>query len=502
MKSSRIIQHTLVYAVGTVLLQALSFLLLPIYTRCLSPGEFGKLELLGRIGECVMICFLMNGLRQAVILHYSRQADVAHRSGVAGAALVLVLGFTALGALGALSFLTLGADLVVLDSESLVLLAVLAAFFESASWVLLSLSQARFESLVYVLVTAALLALRIGLTCVLVVGLDLGVWGVLLASAASTLVVIGVLLHREWHIHGLTFESGPLWSMVKTAACFVPAGLGAFALNYGDRLVLMHWADERDIGLYALGYKIALCVMLMCRTPIGMVWGPLMHHFGRQRDSQRVLAAVLTRTLGLYVCLALPLAMFSRDLIPLVAGEKYAEAHIYVLPILIAYFCLTAAETLESVFYVHGQTRWKAVTSTVSTLGVMILYAILIPRYGAHGAAAATMIGFMGHLLITWAVVRGVSPVPIEWQRLTVIASSAIAVWTVAQTLGSEPFALVLKLALWVLWLVSMWKLRVISPEEKGTILAVWTRLVREARAIRRRQHSWLRPRSHSVVSR
>ena len=72
--SRSFLRHALTYGGGTLLLQAASVLLLPLYTRYLSPAEFGVLDILNRLGEVLCICLMVNGISKAAVAFY-RQAE-------------------------------------------------------------------------------------------------------------------------------------------------------------------------------------------------------------------------------------------------------------------------------------------------------------------------------------------------------------------------------------------------------------------------------------------
>src|SRR5262249_31142827 len=61
MKGQAFLKHAAVYGAANLLLQAAGFVLLPLYTRCLGPRDFGVLEVLGRLGETVSACLLIGG---------------------------------------------------------------------------------------------------------------------------------------------------------------------------------------------------------------------------------------------------------------------------------------------------------------------------------------------------------------------------------------------------------------------------------------------------------
>src|SRR5262245_36543188 len=143
MAKSSFLRHALVYGAGEALVSAAGFLLLPLYVRALSPEEYGTLDYLNRLGEIVLLCLLLKGLRQALFSSQNQARDDAERRAVVGSALFLTLLFLGSGGV----IVVLAADPISrrfnLGSPDLLRLAILATFLEAIAALLRALAQAR-----------------------------------------------------------------------------------------------------------------------------------------------------------------------------------------------------------------------------------------------------------------------------------------------------------------------------------------------------------------------
>ena len=52
---SRVGRHTLIYGAGMMLSRAISFVMLPVYTRYLTPADYGVMELIGTTLDLIAI---------------------------------------------------------------------------------------------------------------------------------------------------------------------------------------------------------------------------------------------------------------------------------------------------------------------------------------------------------------------------------------------------------------------------------------------------------------
>src|SRR5262245_12274615 len=161
MRSEGFLRHALVYGLGSILLHAASVLLLPLYTRWLSPEEFGMLEVFNRVGEVAVVCLLLLGLRQAIIVLHGQSETTAERQRLAGTAVGVVGAFALVGSLVALALLGHAGGGLAAGDPLLLQLAVVACLLENVSAVLLALAQVRMESVFFVTVSLGQLLVRV-----------------------------------------------------------------------------------------------------------------------------------------------------------------------------------------------------------------------------------------------------------------------------------------------------------------------------------------------------
>jgi O-antigen/teichoic acid export membrane protein len=477
MAKSSFLRHALVYGAGEALVSAANFLLLPVYVRALSPEEYGTLDYLNRLGEIVLLCLLFKGLRQALFSFQNQARDEAERRAVVGSALLLTLLF--LGGGGAM--VALAAEPISqefeFDSPDLLRLAILAVFLESIAALLRSLAQAREKSTFFVVINASQVLLKIVLCIVFVTVLGWGITGALIGLAASSGLFALYLLGCELARGGLRVEGKQLRAMFWFALPFVPGGLGYFFLNSGDRLFLKEYVPLAALGAYALGYKLAGAVTLFSKEPVFKVWSARMYEAARLPDAPRFFGVVFTRVLTLYAGAGLALCLVAGEVVNILGGDRYAEAAGIIAPVVLAYFFLTATELMEAAFYIERKTSYK-LPLTLAAMSVTVgLYLLLIPPHGIHGAAWATLLGFVFTTALTGVLSQRVFPVRYEWGRVVAMLGWAMACWFAGWLLPQEPWLLPVKALLWFGWLGAVW-LTVLSAEEKQWLggLMTWFR--------------------------
>jgi len=472
-----------------VALQAGGVLLVPLYTRCLTKADFGALEVVGRCAEVAAGFLLIGGLRQALYTFYQQSKTDAERQRVFRAAMLLLLTVCLAG--GGLvmalagpfcSFFARNSGATV--SAGLLRLAVLAVLLEPLTLMPLVLLQARLESATFAVVTISQLLVRVLLCVVFTVWLRWGVAGVLTASAVTT-GTYGVALSLRELLRGDAWpRRDQLLGLLRFALPFLPGGLCFFVLQYGDRFFLLYYHGEEEVGIYGLGYKVALAVATFSLGPLYMVWSARMYKAAEAPDAAQVFGRMFTRILSAFLLVGLAACLFQDEVIAVLGGSGYAGAAGIVAPVVLAGFFQTAAALMDAGFYVRRRTGLKLYISLSASALILILYALLIRPYGAMGAASATVIGFAFLAFCTWVMTQRIFPVEYEWGRLIDLTGLAAGLWLASRFLPEAGWAIAVKAGLWLLWPLLVWACGVPSAEEQAYLWAG----VRQALARLRRE--------------
>jgi O-antigen/teichoic acid export membrane protein len=482
MISSRsFLKHAAVYGLAGLLVQAGGFVLLPLYTRCLTPADYGILEVLNRLAETVGACLMFGGLRQALLTFYQQSPDEADRRQVVA---------TMFGLLGTTIFLGGGLMLALAGplsrllnqfmhagdaaiSAGLLRLALLAILLEPFIQAPLTLLQARVESARFVFINVSQFFLRIALCVLFVKYLHGGVAGALASSVAIGLLFGLTLSLRELGRSPARPDLGKLCGLFRFALPLAPGGLCFFMLHHGDRFFLLRCRDMQDVGTYALGYKLAQAAGMFGFTPLFMVWTSQMYKAAQGADAPAIFGAAITRILAAYLLTALPLALFQDEVVRLLGGAAYTRASAVVAPVLLAYFFQAAASLMDAGLYVRRRMGLKLGVTLATTAIMLLLYALLVPAYGSMGAALATLIGFAFLAVCTWVVSRRVFPIHYEWTRLAALLALAGGLWLVSRLLPVAWWVWPIKAGLWLLAPVLVWYTGLMSPSEKEQVRAL-----------------------------
>lgn len=411
-------RDSVVYTAGTLVTRGLGLLLLPLYTRVLSPAQFGVLELVITAGVLVNLVVPME-TSQAMARLWNERPPGSARRALAGTGLTFALVAYAIFALLAWVF---DAALVgaLNDPAAEVAMVHAGAAFIACNGLLLTLqgqfrSALRPRSFAFASVSyAALVLVGMGLF----VGQDgVGVARVLwLQAAAAALVAAACLLSlRDEVAWGI--DRSELGRMLDYSLPLVPAGLAMFATVNAHRFMLGWLGSLEQVGLFGLASRVASVATLVL---IGVQTSLTPLIYAHHEDP--VMPVKLARlfeffwSASLLVCLALN--AFAAELMALVGRPAYAEAAgllVWLAP---------AALLSQMYMFAPGISLAKksghqlALTGASATAG-LALSAVLIPHFQAAGAAAATCVAAGLFLAGWWWIGQALYPLPVRAGRLS-----------------------------------------------------------------------------------
>ena len=413
----RVFSHLAVYGSGEILLFAISFLLVPIYTRVLTPAEYGVLGLL-----LLLRAFLrpLNqlGLDESFLRFYYDCGDDDARRSLTGTTLVaiglasgLVLTVLLAGA-PAFSRLLLGSA----EHAWTLRLLALNGFLQAFLCVPHSLLRIRNEPARFARWTVGG---GLGATAgrlVLVVGLRMGVFGIMLADLlVSVVLVAGLSRVVERPIGRFSWR----WAreMLRYGLPRVPNTLLQQVTMMSDRFFLRLSRPLSDVGIYQLGGTIAN-VLRIYPEAFRRAWMPFAFEKMDEPDGPRQFAQLATVAFAVLAFGTLGIAILAGPVVQIMTPPQFHGAGA-VVPLLVLSVALQGAATfLTTSLSVAKRTRALPVAAAVASGVTLTGHVTLIPRFGLLGAAAATATGQAALVVVMAVAAQRLYRIPYETGRL------------------------------------------------------------------------------------
>ena len=203
--------------------------------------------------------------------------------------------------------------------------------------------------------------------------------------------------------------------------------------GWRDRYFINHYAGPTAVGLYSLGAKFAFLLSAFAFTPFQMIWDPQRFAIAKRPD-----AAHIYRNVFMYLNLALGtialfIALFASDVIRVIAAPSFSAAR-GIVPLLLVsqiIFHWTAFANLG--IFLRNKTHILAIIAVNGVLAVLALNYLLVPRYGAWGAAIASIIAYAVRFVTVYVVSQRQYRVDYPWSGVLRLYGILIAIVFVRQ---------------------------------------------------------------------
>jgi O-antigen/teichoic acid export membrane protein len=465
---------------------AATMLLTVLVSRLLGPESLGLLTLGLTIATTATIVACA-GVDQGVIYFVARAQPVtgamAQPDGAAAAIrtalLITAVGGAGLGALGVLLAPWLAGD-VFQAPELRPILLILAAAVPLACVFAAALGalQGSFRIVQRAVVEWILFPV---LTLVLAAGLllrDGGIQGVAVAYVAAWTVSALVAVSAALRIPGKT---RPL--IVRPLLAFsLPlmfSLLTGYLLFHIDVLMLGALASLREVGLYSVATRLALPLFLVLDS-VARAFAPLAAHLYSHDQSRRlatVYAAATEWVLAINVPAGVLIAVNAEPILALFGQEFVAAApalRVLSAGIVVATACGTAASMLT-------MTRWQRLEMFDNLLLLslnVVLNLMLVPRFGALGAAAATASSAGAVYALKVVQARWLLGVqPFRWRQLATLAlagACAALAWAATWPFAlASTTALAARVGVFAASYVVLWWRWGVSPSSREVLQAI-----------------------------
>lgn len=420
-------KQSMIYLVGAVLLGLGNFVLVPMYTRFLTPSDFGAYALI-EISLLIAVTTTQMGLGTTYLRWYAetepaKRGEILASSVAAGLVAAVIGGGILAGLMGG----SLGREWIG-GNTRVAWIFVPLVLFRNAQGIFFSSLQAAQRPVAYVLcaITRLLTLVAAGYWFVALHGE--GVRGVLhcwLVGDGACLLILLVFCLPGMQ---LCVRKELLAPMLRYGFPLVWSALMALLLDASGRYFLARYQNLAEVGRYTVGIKITNILSMGFLQPFGSAWAgaafPIAHRPNAAITYTKIMGyALLTATF-----LAAMTILFGPFLIRIFAGRSYAGVQ-KLLPWLLLPVVFRLLEYWSSLpIYLKYKTKWLGPLATAGTSLCIVLNYELVPRLGALGAAIAWSAALAAGICLMTVFGRRYYPLPFDLRT----CGFAAAMWALA----------------------------------------------------------------------
>ena len=381
------------FSAGPIIGACISFITIPIITGFISPDEYGRASMF-TLTQTILALVIYLGLDQSYVKYFNeyKEKDVLFFNALVmplfTSVIIDILLFGCREQVSIWLFDTPDENLCIFMLMLYLPFCILERFF------MLRIGMQE-RGLLY---SALSILIKIGILVATVILLAFYersfrsvVYAAVLGEVTGTVVII-LVGRKESDNNELRIDFELQKTLLKYGLPLIPAAIVAWILSSMDKVMIRSICDYNELGLYTAALKI-VSVLGIVQQCFATFWSPIAFRWNKESRGIKNFELV-GRVLIVGMSIIFVLIMTFKTVIIKLLSPEYEQAA-YIMPFLLLNPVMyTVSEVTVVGIYFTGKsftTNIVAICSCICNLG---LNALLIPKWGASGAAIATGISY------------------------------------------------------------------------------------------------------------
>lgn len=393
-KQIQFVKGSAILILSNLVLKGINFLLLPLYTKYLSPSELGISDIITNM-TAIIFPVLVMGLDSAFSAFYFDEKDKNYKSKVfktiwTTLIIASVIPFVIAISSDYIAYFVFGSHKYsILVGISLVSVSMNLWYLPFALYVRMENKMTLF-AVINVIASFTMICFNI----VFVSILEWGVYSLIISTAI--IQFLQFLLYLKFsgiRIKDGKFDISLLRRMFRYSLPLIPAVLASWVLNLSDRYILLYFSNEAEVGLYGIATRFGTVVMLFAN---GIYTAYTTYAYEKKNDSDAKLqySRILNSfSIGLMI-ICFIVSIFGKEIIHVMADVEYKRSYLLLTPILYSQLLYGINTIIGYAMGFEKKSYYNLIAVCVGAIINLILNFIFIPYYGAIAASYSTLISF------------------------------------------------------------------------------------------------------------
>ena len=410
-----------IYLSASVISTGIGFITLPIYTRFLSPSDYGIVALFFMFGQ-VSSGLISLGLQSASYRYYFKyKNNMDEYKSLNSSILIFLLIVYFLGGI-IIYYLANWFSLTLFDGKitaSLIRLSFLSGCMGYLFTYFTYILTAQLRSVTFSIITILSAIIKVLFVLYFIFMHSLTYLALIYATLLNQGIMIICLLILTANLLDIRFSPNHLKKSLKFSFPMVLRLIIGSIHRSFDKMMLVNFSGLSSVGYYSFGEKIATILKLIMDS-IGKVWTPYFLNKAHE-NTQEAKNSIAKRYLEmsfLIMFIGFLLICFSEEMIIVLTTKEFYPA-MYIVPVYVFYYLFGIMGMLSIAQIQFSEKTYYILPASILSVFLNISFnVLLIPAYGALGAVMAlsftSIFGSIVHLYFGFKLY----PIPLKWWQL------------------------------------------------------------------------------------
>tara|TARA_A100001015_G_scaffold317818_1_gene435793 strand:- start:1329 stop:2750 length:1422 start_codon:yes stop_codon:yes gene_type:complete len=382
------------YALGDIFPKAIGLFLLPIYTRYLSPEDYGLVQSMAVLSWFLIILFTFSFDRSLSRLYFDCKTEKDKKDLLGTIFYFIFIISTFLLCL--LFVLQTWMDLIFtsIDFYPYFVYTIFTSYFLGFQASISMYLQVKKKAGLFIILAIVNTLLNAGLGILFVIVLNGSAEGMLKAGMLAPLIMLPFYLLYSIRISSITIRRDYLKSICLFSLPLIPTLIGAWVLSLSNRLFIERYLSLADVGIYSMAATIA-SLYLIFSDSIRKAYFPIYFELASSAN-QKLAKEKLKNYNNLLILISFIfiflICLFSREAVIFLLDPRFHESYKLIPFLGLAYAAAVIHTTVNLSILQEKKTSLTSSIYIASSVIHIIANICLIPTFGIYGAAYALLI--------------------------------------------------------------------------------------------------------------
>jgi len=463
------LKHSFIYGLGTVAGQLVGFVMLPIYTRYLTPKDYGVLQLI-EISTFLLGMVITTGIAQTLSRFYYEHEEKDKRNKTVSTMYITYF-IIALLVSPLLYYSSPILASKVLDSHKYThFFYVSFISFILGGLLDIGLAHLRInkKSISFALISISQLIIMLSLNIYFIVFREMGILGILYSVLITRafyqiILTVPILLGIKPR-----FSLKYFIQMLKFSLPLIPARLANSIVNQSDRYFIRYFISIGDVGIYSLAQKLGVAVHMFITVSFQMVFEPRRFEIVKRPDAKETFNKIFVYYCIIIVFAGLGISVFIPEIFKImVTPEFYRAGEITPLIILTMVFFGLRNHFEFGILWSKKTMYYAYINGIMSVINLIFNY-VFITQFGLWGAIYSLMLTTIIHNVLIYVVGKKFYFIKFEFFKVFKLFAVAILLYLISLMIQADLIFIniILKTVLMIIFMVSLYGLKIIDKNE------------------------------------
>ena len=309
---------------------AVSFIMVPIYTRYLLPAEYGILNSMQVLSTIFLIIFTLSIETSLFRLYYDYKDETKRRLFI-GSAFILIFVSTTVGTTFLFLFRsTIEKIYTNIPFAPYYILAILIMYFTIFSIVPRIIFVITERGKLYFLTGLLQLLVSLILNIIYIIILDQKAIGALKALLLTNLIMLPVYTYYQFKYSKLMLNLNMAKAILPFSRPLLPASLSTWIINSSNRIFIDRYFSQSEVGVFSLGFRITF-VYIVLITSIRLAYNPQYFRLANSPDQSRAKQKLYVYNhyyLVFSIIASFVISFFAKEVVGIFLNDRYYDAWI------------------------------------------------------------------------------------------------------------------------------------------------------------------------------